>query len=183
MRAAASYYERAIALFRELDERQGLISALAMSSMRGASYVFETEICPTADPATCDQDAEEAIALARRIGWRAGEAGELIYIGLGMGRLVGHQAQPFLQRAVGRLAVRLQLGTQFSPVHGLTQLAQESYFDQLVTGRLCAQGKRLLITGACLHPLFLQSVEIGDGFKRRRAQRALGDGVDQLQRL
>src|SRR5262249_36908996 len=60
VRAAAGYYERAIVLFRALDERQGLISALAMSSMRGASYVFETEICPAADPAVCDRDADEA---------------------------------------------------------------------------------------------------------------------------
>jgi DNA-binding CsgD family transcriptional regulator len=85
VRAAAGYYERAITLFRKLDERQGLVTALAMSSMRGASYVFDTVICPAADPEACDRDANEAIAIARRIGWRAGEAGALIYIGLGCG--------------------------------------------------------------------------------------------------
>ena len=40
-----------------------------------------------------------------------------------MGRLVGHQAQPFLQRGVGRLAVRLQVDTRYSPGHSFTQFA------------------------------------------------------------
>jgi len=83
--AAARYYERAIAFFHELDDRQGLISCLANYTMRGASYVFDTVLCSTTGLDVVLREADEALRLARRIGWRAGEAAALMYLGLGLG--------------------------------------------------------------------------------------------------
>jgi tetratricopeptide (TPR) repeat protein/DNA-binding CsgD family transcriptional regulator len=83
--SATRYYERAVALFRELDDRQGLISCLCNYLMCGASYVFDTVACARLDLAACLRSADEALALARQIGWRSGEAALLMYTGLGLG--------------------------------------------------------------------------------------------------
>lgn len=70
--AGVEYYERAIALFRELGGLQGLSSCLATFSVRGASYLCMATVWSLVDAAACLRDGEEALALARRIGWRAG---------------------------------------------------------------------------------------------------------------
>jgi DNA-binding CsgD family transcriptional regulator/Flp pilus assembly protein TadD len=59
------YYEQAIPILRELNDRQTLASSLTMLS----NYTLDETL------------AREAIELAREIGWRAGEAYALIYLG------------------------------------------------------------------------------------------------------
>ena len=68
-------YERAAELFRALDERQSLSSTLATLLIAGGAYVFETVALPPPMPAAeALSVGEEALALARETGWRAGEA-------------------------------------------------------------------------------------------------------------
>jgi tetratricopeptide (TPR) repeat protein len=63
-------YQNAIHLFRKLDDKKGLISALTVAST--ASYWDETDLVP-ARPATENQEmAMEALELARQIGWASG---------------------------------------------------------------------------------------------------------------
>jgi DNA-binding CsgD family transcriptional regulator/tetratricopeptide (TPR) repeat protein len=82
---AVEQYEHAVALFRELGDRQGLVSSLAALAMRGASYPFNTTLCPPSDWAACLADGQEALRLAREIGWRSGEANTLIYLAYAYG--------------------------------------------------------------------------------------------------
>jgi ATP/maltotriose-dependent transcriptional regulator MalT len=81
----ARYYEQAAVLFRELDDRTGLISCLAMYAMRGASYVFATVACPPTELADSLSATNEALRLAQQSDWRAGEASVQAYLGLGLG--------------------------------------------------------------------------------------------------
>ncbi|HET9224646.1 MAG TPA: hypothetical protein VFO07_19190, partial [Roseiflexaceae bacterium] len=83
--AGVAHFQRAVALFQELGDLQGLSSSLSTLAMCGGSYSFNTTICPAIDRATCIHDGEEALRLARQIGWRTGEAGALIYLALGHG--------------------------------------------------------------------------------------------------
>jgi DNA-binding CsgD family transcriptional regulator/tetratricopeptide (TPR) repeat protein len=67
-------YEHAAELFRSLDDRPGLTTALAMLSLRGGGYELGSM---TADASILEQgvrEGEQAIELARTIGWRAGES-------------------------------------------------------------------------------------------------------------
>jgi DNA-binding CsgD family transcriptional regulator len=83
--AGIRHYQQAIALFRELGDLQGLSSSLAMLSMRGASYPWTATAWPIVAQADCVRDGEEALQIARRIDWRAGEAGAQIYLSFGHG--------------------------------------------------------------------------------------------------
>lgn len=68
-------YERAAALFRELGDRQGLCSTLSTMLISAGAYIFETVVIPphiSVDDAM--REVEEALTLARTIGWRSGEA-------------------------------------------------------------------------------------------------------------
>jgi DNA-binding NarL/FixJ family response regulator len=74
---------RAIALYRELDDRQGLASTMASIVAAAGGSIFEAVPLP---PVLAADDAlafgNEALALAREIDWRAGEAYALLNIGL-----------------------------------------------------------------------------------------------------
>jgi tetratricopeptide (TPR) repeat protein len=75
-------YERAAALFRELDDRQGLCSTLATMMLHGGCLVFDTVVVsPGIEPDAVVPEALEALALARDITWRAGEAYALLDLG------------------------------------------------------------------------------------------------------
>jgi DNA-binding CsgD family transcriptional regulator len=76
-----TFYERAVALFRELDDRQGLISSLATLTLRGGAYQTSTMIVASRDVAEAASKGEEGLMIAREIGWRAGEAYALIFLG------------------------------------------------------------------------------------------------------
>jgi tetratricopeptide (TPR) repeat protein len=79
--AGAAYYKEAIPLFRQLDDRQGLANSLMTLGMCGRSYMFITEDAPITDFDSAYQLLQEALELTRQIGWRAGEATALIYLG------------------------------------------------------------------------------------------------------
>jgi DNA-binding CsgD family transcriptional regulator/tetratricopeptide (TPR) repeat protein len=83
--SGVEYYERAIALFRQLDQPQGLVSSLACLALRGASYLFNTVVWPIASAAVCTREGEEAPAIAHQIGWRGGESFALSYLGQSLG--------------------------------------------------------------------------------------------------
>jgi DNA-binding NarL/FixJ family response regulator/tetratricopeptide (TPR) repeat protein len=72
--ASAHAYDRAIDLFRELDDRRGLASSLATAALNGGSTLFDCEVIVSRDPAGWLRLAEEGLTHAREIGWRAGEA-------------------------------------------------------------------------------------------------------------
>ena len=82
--SGVTYYEQAIELLRALGDRQLLISSLGMATMRSSNYLSDTLIWLPTGNAACIHDAEEAVALARQIDWRAGEAFALIFLALGL---------------------------------------------------------------------------------------------------
>ena len=73
----AAYCEQAIPLFRDAGDREGLIRALA--HLTPAQH--DTEVMDPRDIAMLIAPAEEALQLAREIGWRGGETEALGYIG------------------------------------------------------------------------------------------------------
>jgi DNA-binding CsgD family transcriptional regulator len=91
---AASYWEQAIALFREVGDRRGLASCLASLTFSTATY--ETVAMTPASIGHSDAIgmAEEALRIAREIGWRAGEALVLTHLPLYLG-LRGDYARAF----------------------------------------------------------------------------------------
>lgn len=83
--AAAMHHDRAAVLFRAADERMSLSSTLATTAMRGGCYQGDTSVFAPATVEECWQLGSEAIAIARQIGWRAGEANANAYLALAMG--------------------------------------------------------------------------------------------------
>src|SRR5579884_2889855 len=74
----AANYEHAIPLLRELGDRQGLASSLTTLCLRCGCYQSETLVPAAAHVATSLECAAQALAVAREIGWRAGEAFALL---------------------------------------------------------------------------------------------------------
>ncbi len=83
--ASARYYEQAIALWRALEDRQGLLSSLVFFAGRGTVYFTTTMVCLTTSGAECIRDGEEAIALGRQLRVRSDEAFALLFLGLCLG--------------------------------------------------------------------------------------------------
>src|SRR5260370_23065398 len=102
-----AYYEQVIKLWRVLDERQGLASSLATMGVRGTNYLNIAGVWVTASRAECVGDGEEALAIARQLGWRSAEALALIFLGIGLGPR-GEYARA-LQCAQARLAVATKI--------------------------------------------------------------------------
>jgi DNA-binding CsgD family transcriptional regulator len=81
--AGMELYAQAAAHFRALDDRVGLASSLTWLALRGpAAFNTMTAAAPLS---TCIQTAEEALQLARAIGWRSGEAFSLVVLGMCLG--------------------------------------------------------------------------------------------------
>jgi DNA-binding CsgD family transcriptional regulator len=85
--ASTRYYERATALFEQLDDRYGLATSLVMTMTTRAGTLFDDRVisAPDAFPRSL-ADGERALAVARELGWRAGEAFALWTLGT----LLGH---------------------------------------------------------------------------------------------
>jgi tetratricopeptide (TPR) repeat protein/DNA-binding CsgD family transcriptional regulator len=83
--ASANYYEQAIALWRALDDRQGLVASLSFFAGRGGLYFTSTIVSLTISEVECIRDGEEAIVLAHQLGIRSSEAFALIFLGLCLG--------------------------------------------------------------------------------------------------
>lgn len=73
MRGAASHSQRAIALFKQLNDQRGLANITASITLRSANYQTTTVESESTLPEMV-QEGEEAVQLARRVGWRSIEA-------------------------------------------------------------------------------------------------------------
>lgn len=89
---AAEDYERAIALWRVVGDRQTLSSSLAGLQGSGLSYQSETMASSPRAPADQIAAGDEGIRLARESGWRSGESFALWARGGALGML-GEYAQ------------------------------------------------------------------------------------------
>lgn len=110
-------YERAAALFRELNDRQGLASTLATMLLPGGAYIFETVVIPPHMPQDeTMREGEEALSLARAIDWRAGEAYVLLNLAVHCGAYGAYGRA--LQLARDGLAIAQELGHREWMTHG-----------------------------------------------------------------
>jgi len=82
---SAAYYEQAIALLRELDERARLPNSLATLMLCGGNYQTETLVPAAAGFAESLQQGELALKIAGEIGQRSDEAYALIHMGMCLG--------------------------------------------------------------------------------------------------
>ncbi len=71
---SVEHYTRAIALFRELDEPQLLSSSLASQALYASPALSDVTYGVVGDPEAGERMVTEALLLARRAGWLAGEA-------------------------------------------------------------------------------------------------------------
>lgn len=83
--ACRPHHAQAAALFRQLDNRHGLISTLAMSSNHGGNYQSDTSVFAPEDTDTCWRYGDEARRLAQGVGWRFGEAMSNMFLATAMG--------------------------------------------------------------------------------------------------
>lgn len=97
------YYERAVPVFRELGDLQGLVNSLAALGLRGASFMLGVCVCPTVSLELCMRDGEEAITVARRLGWQAGEGMALGY----MAHALGMRGEYGEARGLSRQAIQV----------------------------------------------------------------------------
>ncbi len=73
MRTSVNHYRQAVGLFRELDDRQGIAASQTMLIHGPGTFFTYTEV-PVEAPTGFEPAYEEALPLARQIGWRAGES-------------------------------------------------------------------------------------------------------------
>ncbi|HLJ81534.1 MAG TPA: AAA family ATPase, partial [Ktedonobacterales bacterium] len=73
-RQSSAYYERAIPLFRELDDREGLVNSLIIQVLQSGSYWHDTLVPAILSVQDAMSAQEEALRTAREIGWPTGEA-------------------------------------------------------------------------------------------------------------
>jgi DNA-binding CsgD family transcriptional regulator len=117
-----AYYERAAVLFRELDDRPGLSSTLAMLVTRGGSYELGPVGTDKAQFERSLEDGELAVQLARTIDWRDGEAFALSQLATALG-FYGEYARALENAQRSRL------------------LAEEIQHRQWITAAHCALGE------------------------------------------
>ena len=91
-----AYYTRAIPLLREIDDRQGLVTALVMRDVNTGFYWCDTFAIPATrvGRAQVERDTEEAIRLAHSIEWPAGESFARWELAMWFG-VRGHYARAF----------------------------------------------------------------------------------------
>ena len=82
---SAAYYEQAIALLRELDERERLPSSLANLMLCGGIYQTETLVPAAVGFAESLHQGELALKIAGEIGQRSDEAYTLIHMAMFLG--------------------------------------------------------------------------------------------------
>ena len=82
---SAAYYEQAIALFGELDERERLPSSLATLMLCGGHYQTETLVPAAVGFAESLKHGELALKIAGEIGQRSDEAYTLIHMAMCLG--------------------------------------------------------------------------------------------------
>ncbi len=85
LQQSAAYYEQAIALLRELDERQRLPNSLASLMLCGGNYQNDTAVPAAIGFAELLQHGELAVKIAGEIGSRSDEAYSLIHMAICLG--------------------------------------------------------------------------------------------------
>jgi DNA-binding CsgD family transcriptional regulator len=103
------YCERAVALFRERNDQQRLSSALVALSMTGGDVIW-TESPLYREPGYWMHAGEEALAIAREIGWSAGEAFALMCLSM-VAVTRGDLGRAFRDAEAG-LGIALRIGHQ-----------------------------------------------------------------------
>lgn len=117
-------YERGVALMRELNERKLLASALATMPLRGATVQTDS-IVPVVSPAAARVEGYEGLAIAREIGWLAGET--------------------YAQMNLGSAAVALgEYGRAFDHVQAGRAIGTEIEHRQWLSALGCIHGYLLL---------------------------------------
>jgi non-specific serine/threonine protein kinase len=77
---AVAHLQQAATRFRHLEDRRSLASTLAVLAARNEFYTIEHVALPTSNVAGSIREAEEAVQIAREIGWRSGEAYALLIL-------------------------------------------------------------------------------------------------------
>jgi DNA-binding CsgD family transcriptional regulator len=108
------FFERAVALYRELDRRPALAEILSMLGTRAGATEVNPITAPTADFAQGVRDGEEAVRIARAIGSRGSE----VVAGFNLAAVLGER---------GRYAEALALATR------TLQRAEEIQYKQWLT--------------------------------------------------
>jgi tetratricopeptide (TPR) repeat protein len=160
--AGVRYYDRAIALFRELDDRPRLASSLTGRGIGGGASYGSLTLVPAPAPCDARRDLEEAFRITREIDSPAGEAWALwslglLYIvqgqyghalevshrGLGIASQIGHREWIVGSRcALGTLYVELLAPEEAQPqLEQALSLAEElrsQHWIHQATGALAA---------------------------------------------
>jgi DNA-binding NarL/FixJ family response regulator/tetratricopeptide (TPR) repeat protein len=90
---AIAHFERAAALYRELDQRRGLASVLAtLAHLRTPSLVYAVTGGARPSSERALGEAREGLAIARDIGWRSGEAYAAAQVGACLAAEGSHDA-------------------------------------------------------------------------------------------
>jgi DNA-binding CsgD family transcriptional regulator len=97
-----SFYESAIRLAREVDDRRGMSSSLACLTLCAASYLKNLDV-PAISLVEAARAGEAAVRIAREIGWRAGEA----YAELMLATCLGPQGEYALALEAARASLAL----------------------------------------------------------------------------
>ena len=97
---ALGYLEQSVVLFRELDDRRGLASSLAIMSELGPWHGMDAVALAAVTLADGARYAGMSLDIARQIGWRSGEAYALIALGA-CSRSMGQYAQGLEQTHKG----------------------------------------------------------------------------------
>jgi predicted ATPase/class 3 adenylate cyclase len=143
--AAAAWLERAVSLWRELRDQRGLSGSLAVLTLNG--HTFHTETVPAVITAEAVRPlGEEALALSREIGWRAGEAfARWAFHGLGIG-------------------ARGDYSTAFPSTREALEIARAIEHRQWMTAAHCTLGS--LHTSLCDLDAALREFETARGLSR-----------------
>jgi DNA-binding CsgD family transcriptional regulator len=82
---SAAYYRQVVTLFREMDNRQGLVSSLATLLFCGGTYLSATLVPVATSVTEVRRMGESTLKIAREIGQRSGEAFTCSVMALGLG--------------------------------------------------------------------------------------------------
>lgn len=121
MSKATTLYHQAVSIFRETNDRQGLISSLATLALRSGKYKTETLVMPFGKLSDANADGEEALKVARAIDSRAGEAYALWTLG-------------------AALATQGEYGRALALVKESLAVAEEIEHEQWLTAAHCMLG-------------------------------------------
>ncbi len=140
--AAARHYQQAIALFRDRDDRQRLSSCLTMHLAPGGDVAWIAAPLYR-EPSYWIRSGEEGLAIARDIGWPAGEAFALIC--LSIARVSRGDLGRALRDAEAGLAIAERIGHQQWMLAGRQALA-EVWIELLDPRRAATELEQALVS-------------------------------------